>query len=138
MNIGGWDGKDLETRRTPADEGLAGILQRRYVNRKTGQAVTVLLVCGPFGPASIHTPDVCYGASGFTVGAKHRVEVEGAKGEFWTADAARQRVTEEGRVRLFWAWSAGSGWAAPDNPRRTFAGPPVLHKLYVLRHLGTL
>jgi hypothetical protein len=138
MSFGDWDGQAIETKRPPADDGLAGMLQRRYVNRKTGQAVSILLVCGRPGPASIHTPDVCYGASGFTVGARHRVEVEGVPGQFWTADASRQRATEESRVRLFWAWSAGSGWAAPDDPRVAFARRPVLHKLYVLRDLESL
>jgi hypothetical protein len=136
MTIGDWDGQALETKQTPDD--LAGMLQRRYVNRKTGQSVTVMLVCGRSGPASIHEPEVCYGASGFSVGAKRHIGVEGLKGEFWTADASRQRATEENRVRLFWAWNDGFGWAAPDDPRRAFAQRPVLHKLYVLRELDSL
>jgi hypothetical protein len=137
MTIGDWDGQNVETKQSPSD-GLAGTLQRRYVNRKTGQVVSVLLVCGRAGPTSIHTPDVCYGASGFNVATPHRLGVDGVKGEFWTADASRQRATEESRVRLFWAWSDGSGWTAPDDPRRTFARRPVLHKLYVLRELDSL
>src|SRR4051812_46618766 len=63
MTIGDWDGTVIESKRSPAADGLAGSVQRRFVNRKTGQAVNVLLVCGRPGPASIHTPDVCYGAS---------------------------------------------------------------------------
>src|SRR4051812_47279033 len=42
----------------------------RFVNKKTGDVVAVALVCGRMGPVSIHTPDVCYGASGYTVGQK--------------------------------------------------------------------
>jgi len=140
MTIGDWEGQVIENKRDPAADGLSGMVQRRYVNRKTGQTVTMLLVCGRFGAAAIHTPDVCYAASGFTLGGRRRIGVDGVKGEFWTADASRQRATEENRVRLYWAWKAdaGSGWAAPDDARRAFAQKAVLHKLYVLRDLESL
>src|SRR3954470_6830087 len=61
MTLGEWDGHP-EGKPTAADATLAGTLQRRYVNRRTGEAVSVYLVCGRPGPAAIHTPEACYGA----------------------------------------------------------------------------
>jgi hypothetical protein len=94
------------------------------------------LVGGRPGPVSIHTPEACYGASGFVVGMPTRTMGPDAKSEFWTTDAVRTRATEETRLRLFWAWNAGDGWSAPDSPRQRFARYGVLHKLYVLRELN--
>lgn len=134
LTIGDWQGESIGDGSTrPAD--AAGDMQRRYQNPRTGQTVMVALVGGRPGPVSIHTPDACYGASGFVVGTPARVSGPGESGEFWTTDAVRARATEETRLRLFWAWNAGMGWVAPDNPRHQFARFRVLHKLYVLREL---
>ena len=55
--------------------------------------------------------------------------------EFWTTDMVRTRAAEQTRLRVFYAWTAAGPWAAPDAPRVTFAGVPVLYKLYLLRDL---
>src|SRR5437764_8305353 len=65
--VGDWHAELLETGQRD-DPSLAGQLYLRYLNRKTGEAVSVALVCGRPGPVCIHTPDVCYAASGYTVG----------------------------------------------------------------------
>jgi hypothetical protein len=133
--IGEWQGEDLDAKITPAMGPISGMMQRRYVNRRTGAALTIALVCGLPGPVSIHSPDVCYGASGYEIGSLTRAKT-GASNEFWTADATRTRTTDQTRLRLYWAWNAGQGWTAPDHPRLTFdRRVPVLYKLYVMRQL---
>jgi uncharacterized protein DUF3485 len=137
--IGDWHGEVVSVRPNQAGEGVAGFIQRRYVRRQDGLTVAVALVCGRPGPVSIHTPDVCYGSSGYVVGARRRVAVAGGvPGEFWTADAVRTQATDEKRMRLYWGWYTGENWKASDDPRLHFARHPVVHKLYVLRELGSL
>jgi hypothetical protein len=131
MKIGDWQGEPIENRQGTANDA-AGSMQRRYVHQRTGDAVTIALVCGRPGPVSIHTPDACYGASGFQVSTPTRA-VGPHESELWTAEAVRTRASEETRLRIYWSWNAGAGWAAPENPRYVFAGEPVLHKLYLLR-----
>jgi uncharacterized protein DUF3485 len=136
MSVGEWDGKEPDT---PGESvpGVVGSVQRRFTNRMTGATVMLALVCGRPGPVSIHTPDSCYAASGYTLAGQSVIAVSlGA--DFWTGDAVRVKATEETRLRLFWAWNAGQGWTAPDDARTTFARQPVLHKLYVLRELNSL
>jgi hypothetical protein len=133
LTIGEWDGQAVEVKASQIEAALTGNVQRRYVNRLTGETVTLALVVGRPGPVSIHTPDVCYTASGYVIGPRSHASVPGCNAEFLTMDAVRTRATEESRVRLYWAWSAGTGWAAPEDPRLTFARFRVLHKLYVLR-----
>jgi hypothetical protein len=136
MTIGDWDANDAGS---PGESvpGVVGSLQRSYIHRMTGAAVTVALVCGRPGPVSIHTPDSCYAASGYKVDAQTPVAVCPGV-DFWYADAVRTKATEETRLRILWAWNTGDGWQAPPDARTAFARYPVLHKLYVLRELNSL
>ena len=68
LDLADWKGEDLPLK-YGGGEPMAGDLYRRYVNRATGKAVRVFLVCGRPGPVSVHTPDSCYAASGYKVKA---------------------------------------------------------------------
>ena len=137
MTIGEWEATTIEA--TPGP-GIAGSVQRSYVNKRLGVSVNIALVNGQPGPVATHTPEVCYGASGYTVGQREpiRLDTEGLSSQFWTSDATKTRATEESRIRLYWGWNAGKGWVASDDARKEFTRfrNPVLHKLYVIRELG--
>jgi hypothetical protein len=132
LELGEWDGEVIEVKPGEAGAGVAGCLKRRYVHRKSGAVVSLFLVCGRPGPVSIHTPEACYGASGFLVGAKNRHDC-GSGETLWKTDAVRTNATDETRLRLYWGWSDGSAWTASEEARVQFARRPVLHKLYVVR-----
>src|SRR5438105_7726947 len=55
MTVGDWDGQadELDARQAALAE-VSGSVLRRYVNRRTGAVVSVLLVCGRPGPVSLH------------------------------------------------------------------------------------
>jgi hypothetical protein len=136
LTIGPWEGEALPV--SPRElQGLAGYLARRYVNRETGDAVTVALMCGRPRVVSIHTPDACYAGNGYAVAEPSRFSPSGLPetADFWTTDMVRTRAAEQARLRIFYAWTAGGEWEAPDTPRVAFAGVPVLYKLYLLRDL---
>jgi hypothetical protein len=134
--IGDWEGEALEVSPRELD-GLSGYLARRYVNRDTGDAVTLALMCGRPRVVSVHSPDVCYAANGYEVTAPSRYGPSDlpAPASFWMTEMVRTRAAEQTRLRVFFAWSATGAWEAPDNPRVAFAGVPVLYKLYLLRDL---
>jgi hypothetical protein len=138
--LGEWQGEPLEQESKPP-KGVAGHYVRRFVNRRNGEGVTVALVGGRPGPVSIHTPDACYGASGFEVATQTRYKMphEGSEPEveFCTAQFLRQRASERTQLRIFWAWSTDGNWQAPENPRVEFARQPVLYKLYLVREMNT-
>jgi hypothetical protein len=137
LEIGLWQGQRMEVKPGQAGAGVAGFVQRRYENPRTGAAVVVALVCGRPGPVSIHTPEVCYGASGYLVGNRQRVPAPGSQGNFWKTDAVRTTATDEIRLRIYYGWHASAGWTAPDDARTAFPREHVLHKLYVVRELGS-
>jgi hypothetical protein len=135
-DLGDWQGEDVESDTRGASPVL-GRLERRYRNVHTNKIVSVSLVCGKPGPISIHTPDVCYGSSGYAVGENKRFAPPTAAGaEFWTADALKKKSTDQTRLRIFWAWNGGEGWQAADNPRLAYVRFPVLFKLYLIRELN--
>lgn len=138
LEVGDWSGTVFDVKKPRAGD-VAGTIERRYQNRRNGDAVSVYMVCGRPGPVSIHTPEVCYAASGFIVGTKSKAAVREQAGEFWSADAVKSKAGEETRLRIYWAWNDGKGWQAPaGDPRWTFTTgrhPPVLYKLYVLRDM---
>lgn len=136
--VGDWEAKPLSIK--PA--GQAGIARQyfsRYVNKRTGNEVSIMLVCGRSGPVCIHTPEVCYGASGYAVGGKTSVDVkyQGGEGKFFTADALKTRETERTKLRIFWAWFVDGKWTIANQPRQEFAGEAAVYKFYVIRDMQT-
>jgi hypothetical protein len=138
LQLGDWQGTVIDVKPESAGEGVAGVLQRLYVHRGTGQSVNITLVCGRPGPVSIHTPDACYGALGFKVDVRGKKELAGLGASFWQADAVQVKASEESRLRIYWGWNAGQGWTAADDSRLQFARYPVLFKLYVKRDVNVL
>jgi hypothetical protein len=139
LRLGEWEGLEVELKPGQAGPGVAGCVQRTYVNRRLNATVVLSVVCGRPGPVATHTPEVCYGASGFLVGQRREVTLEsgGRPERFWTSDAVRERVSEATRLRLYWAWNGGEGWTASPDARQQFPRHryPVLHKIYVQRQL---
>jgi Protein of unknown function (DUF3485) len=135
--LGDWVGQDIETDSRQVGP-VAGFLHRRYLNRQTGAGVTVFMVCGRPGPVCIHTPDVCYRASGYEILSqeKQKLPPDLDHGEFWTANLRKTSSTEDYRLRIFWSWTDGSEWSTPESPRLTFARRAVLFKLYLIREMN--
>jgi len=115
-------------------------LVRSYRHRATLTMVRVAIVSGPVGPIAVHTPDICYTSSSYTmVGDRSKVDIgakpasggqpsgDAAGSSFWKS---RFRGTDLDEAGLFsyYAWSDGGAWQAASNPRVSFAGSPVLAK----------
>jgi hypothetical protein len=132
--LGDWVAQDIETDAQQIGP-VAGYLHRRYLNRQSGIGVTMYMVCGRPGPVCIHTPDVCYAASGYEILNQERLKLPAdiSEGEFWTTKLRRTNSTEDQRLRIFWSWSDGDAWSVPENPRLEFARRSVLFKLYLIR-----
>jgi hypothetical protein len=135
LTIGPWRGQALDTDPDEqAQAGLAGSTWRTYENPQLRASVSVLLVCGRPGPVSVHPPDVCFQGAGYELidsPARYTVRASAQPAAFWTAGFAKPGAPIPAHVRVYWAWSTGDTWQAPDHPRLAFACAPVLYKLYV-------
>lgn len=132
LKVGDWQAEPQESK-SRGDLGVARQVDLHYQNTKTGDTISIALMCGRRGPISVHTPDVCYAASGFKVGKPSVIEVAG--GKFYVADAVRTQAANKSTIRIFWSWRAGDQWATADNPRMAFWKEKVLFKFYVIRDL---
>jgi hypothetical protein len=142
LAVGDWRGQPAELSQEEVRGAEAdGCLVRRYENARTGEAVTVVLLCGRPGPISVHTPDVCYVSSGYDLlGGVVRLAKPFESGprpaEFCAARFRKPGPAAAENCHVFWAWSAAGDWSAPANPRIAFAPYPALYKLYVIREPG--
>lgn len=109
----------------------AGYVVRTYVNNETGGTVNMFVLLGPPGPTAAHTPDICYNSRAYdTVQEKEHWELESGKQNhmFWSETLESVDVNE-GLLRVYHAWSAGTQWQAPENSRFAFAAEPYLYKV---------
>jgi hypothetical protein len=142
-NLGDWRGEEAPF---DADDlrrnGIRGHASYRYRNMISGERVSMLIVCGRFGPISVHTPDVCYDKAGYQrVGEEKQKTITLGHGRTVSVRALRFNAPttsafHSSQIEVCWSWNGGKGWVAPENSRWTFAGYPVLYKLYVVRDIS--
>ena len=137
--IGPWHVTHEQALDSEAAEMLrcAGSLVRTYVHEDTGEAVSLIFLVGPAGPLAIHTPEVCYGSSNFTVVEQRRhvvvQDVEKNEHPFSVITFSENKVGQR-LQRVYYAWNRSGQWMAPDRPRSAFAGMPMLYKVQVATH----
>jgi hypothetical protein len=126
---------------SPAAEAVlecAGYVSRQYENRNTREIVTLAVLLGPAGPISVHTPDVCYSSQEYTViESPKRTRFGGGRGtqnELWSTSLQSTNLTS-GNLRVYYGWSTGGPWSAPNDARFAFAGQPHLYKIQVVGRL---
>jgi hypothetical protein len=93
----------------------------------------MVLLVGPAGPTSVHTPDICYSSQDYAQeGPREATQVQatdkGQTASFWVLKL-RPNSLDAGRLTSYYAWSDGGRWEASENPRWTFGGKPMLYKL---------
>ena len=136
--FGDWVGEDIPIEAEVMTRGgIQGCVHRRYKNSRTGETVSLLLVCGRGGPISVHTPDVCYAGAGYRqINDEKVTELDLSGDGTHTFRNLRFGMTEgsPAQLEIYWAWSGdGRDWVGPDNARLALARLPALYKLYVVR-----
>jgi hypothetical protein len=140
--IGDWESTTdtIDPRQLEVAEATAH-LARCYVNRRTGDEVHVLILCGRPGPVALHPPTLCYQGAGYSVPKKpdpFTVEDSaGPVGTLQTVQMVKEGLSPE-PLRVFWAWSNGGAFSTPDDPRMTYIQAGFLYKLYVVRRLSRI
>jgi Protein of unknown function (DUF3485) len=141
--VGDWVGSDFEqtdAARLIENGTITGMVSRQYRNRKTGESVALMVVCGKPGPIATHTPEICYGNRGYVAAASpERLSVTNgaASGpaELWLGHFKRTKDAVPESLLISWTWRAAvaGNWTAVDNPRVTFAPYRALYKIYIVR-----
>lgn len=141
--VGDWEGTDQSDKadlRTLAVAGAVGHISYEFRNKLTGQNVSIYLVCGHAQTITLHTPDRCYPASGFTATSDQTlqpIEWDGQSVDFFTKSFRKESVGGSQALRVFWAWTTDGNWQAPEYPRYKFGGVRALFKLYLISPVET-
>lgn len=104
-----------------------------YTN-PSGEQVNMTFLVGPAGPLAIHTAEVCYGSSNYTVlGQVDRqtlVDDAGEEHQFAVVMFEENRAGNR-PLKVYYAWNEDGKWIAPETPRSAFTGTAMLHKIQV-------
>jgi hypothetical protein len=145
LAFGDWEGRenvlDENERKMYEASEAAMWLTRSYVHRKTGEALSLLVLCGPPGPTAAHSPEACYGGGGYELsGPPEREEIRfGTPPEtavFQAGNFRRSDAASSMGLRIYWSYRGGSAWEVPYNTRLAFARYPALYKVYVVRQMA--
>ena len=110
----------------------AGYANRVYRQQQTGDTVRVIVLVGPPGPISAHTPEICYSSKSHEILVPRQERVvettSGQQATLWMLSLASRDVSATRSV-VYYAWNGGQGWQAAQSPRWDYAGQPMLYKI---------
>jgi hypothetical protein len=112
----------------------AGYVNRVYTDQSTGESVKVVVMVGPAGPLSVHTPEICYRSTNYEIQQpRQTISIPGDRSTPHTFSTVTFEVNDASsrHLRVYYAWSDGNGWIAPSQPRFYFAGKSLLYKVQV-------
>src|SRR5690606_16399547 len=98
----------------------------------------LFMVTGSAWHVTVHTPDRCYPAAGFTQEtrpANHSVSLGGDREpiEFATARFSKAEVLQGTEMlHIFWTFSESGEWHGPLLAKRAYANKPALYKVYLI------
>jgi hypothetical protein len=94
------------------------------------------LTVGHPGLTAVHTPEYCYRGSGYdqsgSVERRSAPTSVGPPAALFTTRFEKKSAAGSEQLRVFWTWSDGRGWEAPDWPRFHYLRRSSLFKLYVV------
>jgi hypothetical protein len=132
--IGDWDLLRQEAMSNAVIELLScsGYVNRQYVNRRTGETISLAITVGPAGPISVHTPEICYSSRAYSIQEPRQpVSLSDQQGDvhsFWKL-TFRSNNSSADQLHVYYGWTTSGLWKAAELPRFEFGGQPILYKL---------
>ncbi len=137
--IGPWSGTDeLISDKEFAATNCTAYVSRRFVNRQSGDVVSVYVVSGSARHITIHTPDWCYQGAGYKMQDKpvaYTLQDSDLKPEFLTAEFRKPNPADpnqERKLRIFWTYSYDGDWQGPKRAKITYSARSALYKIYLI------
>lgn len=136
ITIQDWQSKPQEVdERQMKGAGAVGHLARVYRNVRTGDEVSLVIICGHMRNVCVHTPDRCYPAAGFEQLGEPmhaKIEAKGEQAKLFTTTFQKTGPDGIQQVRVYWTWGHDGRWDAPDWPREAYGGVRAMYKLYLI------
>ena len=117
----------------------AGSVSRRYMNRTTGDTLSLAVIVGPPGPTAVHTPEICYSSRDYKQSSKRRritvTDDRNNEHSFWEVTFQSKQLSSVEMATLY-AWRADTSWEASESPRFEFGGKGLLYKFQLATQLS--
>jgi hypothetical protein len=145
--MGTWQATDAEVQLDPEVARFAGASEhilRNYLDQKTGDQASALVLYGAAGAVSLHLPEVCYPAAGYQLfrGPVDRtIEVPGVKGpvRYRWAIYARRMAGVNQYEEVYHSFYHNGEWLSEASDRwKTFRYHPSLFKVQIAHSISGL
>lgn len=141
MNLGPWKGQATKLDpQVAAGTGSVDNVFRRYVNQLTGAAVDVIVLYGPTTNMFIHSPEICYPAAGYQLGAGPDARMipigEGRSAPFRALVYTKGDSGVSIRQEVYFAWRYLGRWSPDVGSHKRFERIPGMYKVHVAREVG--
>ena len=147
MTIGDWESEQEGTLDPVAVHQLEikdGFVTRRYRNAKTRSEVNFVMMIGPVGRVTVHTPEFCFGGKNFdkedgattvAIPIAAPAENEPTEETFWKISFINRALRGD-KVSFYYSVSSGGPWVAVANPRYEFSRFLYVYKIQVEAMIG--
>lgn len=131
--IEGWECIASERNEHKLDDRVSEMLQcqgsvnRVYRNTKTNETISVVVLLGPSGPISVHTPEICYSSQDYRIAADRVEQKVSDKEDLW--DLRLKAKESDAGLRVMYGWTNDGNWDATVEPRFAYGGRPLLYKI---------
>ncbi|MDR3111311.1 MAG: EpsI family protein [Planctomycetaceae bacterium] len=135
--IGDWvlgEDKDMSQNDEEALQVAGNYIVRRYRNVSTNDEVLLMLMVGPPGRLTVHTPEVCFGGRDYVAQEKHEMVTFNTSGTetsdaLWRIKFVNQSTRGGAPIVFYYGLNIGTGWQAVDNPRTAFQWYRNIYKI---------
>ena len=105
-----------------------GSVNRVYHNTKTGETVSVVVLLGPAGPISVHTPEICYSSQDYRITSDRVKTPINDQESLWDL-RLKSNHRDASQLRVMYGWTNDGNWNATGDPRFAYGGRPLLYKI---------
>lgn len=138
--IGPWETvyeSTLDKESTAMLQVQGGNIVRRYQNQQTMAEVNLIMMVGPTGKVTAHTPEICFGGRDYTIsGERKLVSIDTPAGDgidktedsFWRIDFVNNAVRGE-TISFYYSINIGNSWIATEDPRTEFRDKKFAYKI---------
>jgi hypothetical protein len=140
--LGDWVLEDQRELSQPVQDELEcgdAYVWREYINTHLGGRLSLILMAGPPGPLTAHTPEICYSANAYQLTSTMPMEFRHLDGEgideLQRVHLKSNRLHDEDLVVIY-GWSDGQAWRVPSWPRLAFTHRTAILKIQLALSAG--
>jgi hypothetical protein len=140
INLGTWEGTTTELDPLIVEAtGSSDHITRRYVDRRTGVALDVIVLYGPTHDVFIHSPELCYPKAGFTgfgETIERPIRCPGGNVPFRSVAYTRGDTGHGENQEVYFSWRYNGRWSTTVTTPKQSERIPGMYKVQIARRIA--